>query len=52
MDLQDILVVLAILVIVGVIWGLPKETIYNALVTIIAALIAAGWFVRKRRRRE
>jgi len=52
MDREDAVLIVAFLIILGFYWGLPRENIYNALVTVFAAIIAAGWFVRKRRRRD
>jgi len=52
MDTEDMVLISAFLILLGFYWGLPKETIYNTLVTLFVALITARWFVRKRRRRR
>jgi MFS superfamily sulfate permease-like transporter len=49
---DDLLPIIIILILLGWIWAIPRETIYNAIVTIIAAAIAAGWFLRKTKRKR
>jgi hypothetical protein len=51
MDKEDIVMIILLLLILGIIWGLPKGTLYNTLVTLVAALFAGGWFASKKRRR-
>jgi hypothetical protein len=49
MEKDDLLFFILFLIFLGYIWAIPKENIYNAIVTIIAAAIAAGLFLRKKR---
>lgn len=53
-DLGDGIMIILAVFILGAYWSLPKETLYQALVTIIAALIGAGWlgFKSKRKRQD
>ena len=50
MEKDDLWFIILFLIILGYIWAIPKENIYNGIVTIIAAAIAAGWLLRKKRR--
>jgi hypothetical protein len=50
MDYSDIYFIIFLLVVIGWIWGLPKDQIYNSIVTILAAFITAGYFFERKRR--
>jgi len=49
MEKTDLLIILFLLLFLGYIWAIPKEEVYNAIVTIIAAAIAAGLLLKKKR---
>ena len=51
-DKSDGILILLAVFILGAYWGLPKENIYQALVTIVAALIGVGWLTSKKRRHK
>jgi hypothetical protein len=46
---DNLLIILFLLLFLGYIWTIPKEEVYNAIVTIIAAAIAAGLLLKKKR---
>ena len=52
MDTNDIIVIIAFLLFLGYIWTIPKEQIYDALVTVIVAAIGAGWLLTRKKKKQ
>jgi len=52
-NLGDWLILLAFVMLLGAYWGLPKETIYQSVITLLAAGVGVtGWQVKKKRKRK
>ena len=52
MEKDDLVFIIILLLFLGYVWYIPKETIFNGIVTIIAAAIAAGRFLGKKKRKR
>jgi uncharacterized membrane protein (DUF106 family) len=52
MDADDKLIIIVIfLIFFGYFLSISRDNIYNSLVTILAAAIAAGWLFKKKRKK-
>jgi len=41
--------IIVLLMFLGYIWAIPRDTVYNAIVTLVAAAIGVGWFSKRRK---
>jgi len=51
-EIDDVFIILGFIIVLGWLWTIPRETIYNSVVSIVVALIVAGVLIGRRKRRS
>jgi hypothetical protein len=49
---DNLLVIIVLIMFLGYIWAIPRDTVYNAIVTLVAAAISVGWLSTHARRKK